>query len=98
MFPGKADYSNVCGSVIAAAGVDTTCCHQARMPLVKQPTNAIAQSKRRGARKAHPFYLLDQLDLAVTPGLVNLGLQRAIHAQRQPPALAGKGLQPVAVA
>jgi hypothetical protein len=71
------------------------------MPLVKQPTNAIAQSKRRGARKAQPFYLLDQLDqldLAVTPGLVNLGLQRAIHAQRQPPALAGKGLQPVAVA
>ena len=40
-------------------------------------------------------FLLDQLELARPPGLVDPGLQRTVGPQENEPALAGYGLDPV---
>ena len=41
-------------------------------------------------------FLLNQLHLTRSPGLVDPGLQRAVHPQGNEPAFARNGLQPVA--
>ena len=50
---------------------------------------------RPPARPRRPPSVLDRLDLAGPPGLVEPGLERPVEAKHQEPALAGHGLEPV---
>src|SRR5262249_36959086 len=56
---------------------------------------ATAFCGRRNGKQWRGPLSLHLLDLAGPPGLVEPGLQRAVQAQRQEPAFAGDGLDPV---